>query len=179
MRKVPNTSLTNPVSHTPNIREIIYGKDHVSPAGPHSRDLDHTLRKYGSSSFDAYSSRGQHRTSDIDTSPPTSPRRSTSRSSVSSAARTKRTLNSLLSDYDSPVPTPKPGGSRRDSRESAGSFVGFSSSRKANVNLNNLSKQTARSTPSSSRTTGASSLRNGKVSSSPYRFYQFELKVWV
>lgn len=168
MKKVPNASRAKPMQHTPNINEIIYGKDHhATPPGPHSRDLDHTLRKYGSSSFDVYSSRSQRRTSETESISPTSPRRSTSRTSAGSAARTRMTLNNLLSDYDSPVPTPKPAGSRRpsDSRETAGSFVGFSSSsRKSSLNANNHAKQTAHSSVRSTQVPGATSKRNGKIS---------------
>lgn len=164
MKKVLNASRAKPMQHTPNINEIIYGKDHhATPPGPHSRDLDHTLRKYGSSSFDVYGSRGQRRTSETESLSPTSPRRSTSRTSVSSAARTKMTLKNLLSDYDSPVATPKPADSRRpsDSRETAGSFVGFSSSsRKSSLNANNHAKQTARSSVRSTLVPGATPKRN-------------------
>lgn len=167
MKKVLNASRAKPMQHTPNINEIIYGKDHhATPPGPHSRDLDHTLRKYGSSSFDLYGSRGQRRTSETESLSPTSPRRSTSRTSVSSAARTKMTLKNLLSDYDSPVATPKPADSRRpsDSRETAGSFVGFSSSsRKSSLNANNHAKQTARSSVRSTLVPGATPKRNGKI----------------
>lgn len=162
LKRVSNTPRNKP-QHTPNISSIIYGRDHnVTPRGPHSRDLDHTLRKYGSSSFDVYGSRGQHRTSESENVSPPSPRRSTSRTSVSSAARTRKTLGSLLSDNDSPLPSSRQAGIRRtgDSREATGSFVGIPSSRKNNVNLNNLAKQSAYSSVSSSRGPGAVSKRN-------------------
>ncbi|XP_062590468.1 TRAF-type zinc finger domain-containing protein 1-like isoform X2 [Saccostrea cucullata] len=162
LKRVSNTPRNKP-QHTPNINSIIYGRDHnATPPGPHSRDLDHTLRKYGSSSFDVYGSRGQHRTSESENVSPPSPRRSTSRTSVSSAARTRKTLGSLLSDNDSPLPSSRQAGIRRtgDSREATGSFVGIPSTRKNNVNLNNLAKQSAYSSVSSSRGPGAVSKRN-------------------
>ncbi|XP_061197301.1 TRAF-type zinc finger domain-containing protein 1-like isoform X2 [Saccostrea echinata] len=161
-KRVSNTLRGKP-QHTPNINAIIYGKDHHAiPPGPHSRDLDHTLRKYGSSSFDVYGTRGQHQTNESENISPPSPRRSTSRTSVSSAARTRKTLGSLLSDNDSPILSSRLAGPRRtsDSREATGSFVGSQSSRKNNVNLNNIAKQTAYSSVSSSRVPGAVSKRN-------------------
>jgi hypothetical protein len=167
-RKVPNTSHNKP-HHTPNINEIIYGKDrHTAPTGPLSRELDHTLRKYGSSSFNVYGTRGQHDTRETENVSPTSPRQTVSRtSSVSSAARTRKTLNSLLNDNISPIPSSRPIGSRKtsDSREAAGSFVGLPSSRKNGTTVNNLVRKTAQPSISSSRVPGAGSKRSGVYSS--------------
>lgn len=166
-RKVPNTTHNKP-QHTPNIKEIIYGKDrHTTPTGPLSRELDHTLQKYGSPPLRMYGNRDQHQTSETENISPPSPRQPVSRASVSSAARTRKTLNNLLSDNHAPLPSSRSTGSRRtsDPRETAGSFVGVSSSRKNNATVNNLTRKTAQPSFSSSRVPGASSKRSGMHSS--------------
>ena len=100
--------------HPPDIGAILSGAGNKrSPAsraskGMHSYELDSTLRKYGTKSYDPYKDRQNRRmmregTFDLDDASDHSPRQSINKHSnprTKSAAKTKETLDRLLQDQD-------------------------------------------------------------------------------